>query len=497
VRSAASFRKRSGGGVTTPASTRARSVAAALFAASLLGACTVGPDFARPDLNLPATYSAAPALGQADLAGWWTRSADPDLGRLVDEALRGNLDLQIATARIREARALRRQAQSSFVPQVDFDASATRSRSVLQTGRQPQTVTGNLFDVGFDATWEIDLFGGIRRGVEAATASLQSVEEERRDTFVTLAAEVARNYLELRGAQQRLAVAEANLAAQQETVRLTRVRFEAGAVSNVDVQRALAQAANTAAQLPPLRASIKASIHRLGVLLGREPGALATELSTPKALPAIALEPGAGAPADLLRRRPDVRAAERRLAAATAEIGVAEADLLPRLSLTGAIGTVATAGSDLFTDRSSTWSIGGLLGLPIFDGGRRRAEVEVQRAQADQALGTYRATVLEALEEVENAFVAVSEERRRLSELDAAYRAQARAAQLARDLYADGQGSFLDVLDAERQLFQAQDARTTSETAVATGLVTIFKALGGGWETTFPEPARQSGAAGT
>ena len=314
----------------------------------------------------------------------------------------------------------------------------------------------DLYQAGFDATWELDLFGRVRRGVEAANAQVQASVEGRRGVLLSLLGEVARNYVELRGGQRQLALAKDNLGVQQQSLDLVRQRLAQGLTNQLDVARAEAQVATTAAQLPALQLRVSQTVHRLGTLLGRQPPALSAELGEPEPIPPVPDLVPVGLPADLLRRRPDVRQAERQLAAATATVGVATADLFPRVTINGSIGLQSIEPGNLFEYASRYYSIGPSISLPIFDGGRRRAQVRVQQARRDQAFYQYQQTVLDSLREVEDALVGYDKEQERRNSLEAAVAANQQAVRLARELYGQGVTDFLTVLDAQRELFASQ-----------------------------------------
>ncbi|HXG50191.1 MAG TPA: efflux transporter outer membrane subunit [candidate division Zixibacteria bacterium] len=475
-----------------------RRFAVAWMAGALaLAGCAVGPDYRRPETPLPARWGNASEPGismeSADLARWWTAFKDPVLDSLVERAVRSNPDLRLAEARIREARATRAATAAGAWPGVDVSGSYTRSRSSEHgsvsrsqgNATQPSQSLGveqDLFRTGFDASWEIDFFGRVRRSVEAADALIEATVEDRRNALVTLLGEVARSYVDLRGFQQRLAVTRANFKAQQDTLELTRVRFTAGLASDLDVARAESQVNTTAAQIPVLEAAIKQAAHRLDVLLGSEPGALWSELSKEAPTPTLPPEALVGLPSELLRRRPDIRGAERRLAAATAQVGAATADLFPRFSLTGAFGLQSVSASDWWSAPSRFWSIGPTLRWPVFDAGRIRANIEVRNAQQEQALRQYEKTILTALEEVENALVSYAREQARHRSLLAAVAANRRAVEMANELYLRGLNDFLNVLDAQRSLYAAENDLAQSRAAMASNLVALYKALGGGWD---------------
>lgn len=451
--------------------------------------CTVGPNYRRPDLPVPLAWNGAQQNGvdtrAAELTRWWTAFNDPLLNSLVEAAVRSNLDLHLAEARIREARASRGVTAAGAWPTINTSGSYTRSRTsenALSSLSPSADLEHDLFKTGFDASWEIDLFGGVRRSVEAADANIEASVEDRRATLVTLLGDVAKNYIDLRGFQRRLAVARANLKSQQEILGLTKVRFQAGLASDLDVAQAEAQAATTTAQIPTLEGSLKQAAHRLGVLLGLQPGALWGELSNEAAIPSLPSEVLVGLPSELLRRRPDIRRAERQLAAATAKIGAAMADLFPKFSLTGAVGVQSISASDWFTGGSRFWSVGPTISWPIFDAGKIRANIEVRNAQQEQALTQYEKTILTALEEVENSLVNYSKEQARYRSLREAVSANRRAVQMANELYVKGLQDFLNVLDTQRSLFTAENDLAQSEATMASNLVSLYKALGGGWE---------------
>ena len=461
--------------------------------------CTVGPDYQKPDLAVPAGWQEAQQSGvnarSAELTRWWTAFNDPLLDTLVERAVQSNLDLRIAEGRIREARAAQAVTVAGEWPTVGVSASYTRNRSsqnafaiTPQGGGASSPSSGgdldqNFYKTGFDASWEIDVFGGVRRSVEAADANIEASVESRRDALVTLLGDVAKNYIDLRGFQRRLAVTRANLKAQQEIVELTRVRFHAGLASDLDVAQAEAQANTTAAQIPALESSLKQSAYRLDVLLGLQPGSLWDELYKETAIPALPPEVLVGLPSELLRRRPDIRRAERQLAAATAQVGAAMADLFPKFSLTGNVGLQSINASDWFNRGSRFWNIGPTITWPIFDAGKIRANIEVRNAQQEQALGQYEKTVLTAFQEVETSLVNYSKEQARYRSLVDAVAANRRAVAMANELYIRGLNDFLNVLDAQRSLYASESDLAQSEATMASNLVSLCKVLGGGWET--------------
>ena len=459
-----------------------RRAAAGLGLALLVAGCAVGPDYRTPEVAVPAGWdSAGPATPAAapQLARWWRRLGDPQLDALIAEAVAGNLDVATAKARIREARAGVSQAGGALYPSIDGSGSATRQRSGSDSRG---TEVSGQFQAGFDASWELDLFGANRRRLEAARYGLDAAAEDLRSTLLTLVGDVATNYVAARGFQARIAYARQTAASQRETEALTRVKFEAGAVSGVDLANATGQASSTEADIPSLEASYAEAVHRLGVLTGRPPAALKARLAAPAPIPTPALPLPVGVPADLLRARPDVKLAERQLAQATAEIGAAEAARYPNLSLTGNLSTAAANVGDLGKSTSISWVFGPTLSLPIFNAGQLAAAVEVEAAQRDQSYLAFRSAVLTALEDVENAIVAFTQERQRYRSLQVAADSFREAARLARTLYQTGATDFLEVLDAERSLYGAEDALIQSRIAITTDYIALNKALGGGWD---------------
>jgi multidrug efflux system outer membrane protein len=463
-----------------------------------LAGCTVGPDYVAPKTAMPAAYTehasvtttTAPATTPPPTGNdaWWKNFGDPVLDRLDDEALQSAPDLAVAEARVREARALRGVAGAAQYPEVDAGAGYDRTHGSanVPVGVPPGGLgpgkNGNLWQAGFDASWEIDVFGGTRRSVEAANASYQAAVEERGDVVLTLLAEIARNYIELRGAQRRFAVARDNLAIQQDALTLTRAQFDAGLASRLDVLRAQAQVADTQAAIPVFAAEERAAIYRIGALVGRPPEDLLGELEAPQPIPSPLADVPIGLPSDLLQRRPDIRAAERRLAAANARIGVAQADLYPHFSLTGAAGVESLDASTFLTAPSRYFSIGPSITWLIFDAGKVRFTIRAEQARTDEAAAAYRRTVLDALRDVETALVSYGQSRIRREHLAAETAADRDAVNVATRLYRQGLEDFLSVLDAERSLYAADDklAQTDRDTALA--LVTLYKSLGGGWQ---------------
>lgn len=490
----------------TPITPTTPLAALAALASMVLGnaACTVGPDYRRPELATPAAWAFEPARGAeasaVELAAWWTSFGDPLLEALVREALAGNLDLREARLRVVEARAARGVVAADFFPQVDATGGYSRSRGSEATdqGRfnsRDITEGSDLFELGFDASWEIDVFGRIRRGVEAAEADIEAALEDERAVRVSLAAEVARNYLELRTAQSRLLIARRNTAIQSDALDLARSRFEAGLTSELDVARAEAQLFGTRATAPVFQSQARTAAYRLGVLLGKAPGALLEELGVRESDPSASMIPTTparipvGLPSALLSRRSDLRRAEREVAAQSARVGVATAALFPRFSVTGSFGLQSADAGDFFEGDARFWSIGPAFRWPVLEWGRLRQNIRVQDARFEQALVRYERSLLTALEEVDAALVRFAKEQDRRDELRRAVEADLRAVDLAQTLYARGLTDFSAVIDAQRQLLIEQDRLAESDGLVVTNAIALYKALGGGWEVLEPTPA--------
>jgi NodT family efflux transporter outer membrane factor (OMF) lipoprotein len=413
------------------------------------------------------------------LAAWWTTLNDSQLSGLIERAVAGNLDLKQARARVREARARRGIAAADLFPTLDASGSASWNRVIGERGADTTT---DLYQAGLDAGWELDIFGGVRRSVEAAEGDLEATEENLRDVLVSLLAEVALNYLDVRIYQDRIAVAEDNLQSQSETCQLTEWRYEGGLSDQLAVQQARYNMENTRSQIPVLRTGLDAAMNRVAVLLGGQPGSVHAELKQPKPIPVPPLDVAVGVPADLLRRRPDVRQAERELAAQTARIGVATADLYPKFALNGSIGLESLSINNVST---GTLSLVGGPGITwaIFKGGAILQNIELQSALQEQALIQYEAVILNALEEVENALVAYVEVQKRKLSLTEAARAAQLAAKLAEHKFEAGLTDFTNVLDAQRSLLSFQEQLALSNGNVTGNLVRLYKALGGGWSS--------------
>ena len=445
----------------------------------LLSGCAVRKPYAAP-VTAPVALAQAAAPGfsaQAYDPRWWGLFDDPVLERLEAAALAGNLDIRQAVARVEQARAIFRDVSLDQYPVAGVGASVdVREQAVPGFSNEPVRTT--TYRVGFEAFWEIDLFGGIRSAVRSAQAEAESLEASLDDVRVVVAADVARNYFDLRGLQQQLAVAERSLTNQREALRLSGVRRDAGVGEEQDVASAAASVAAVEASIPPLRAALAAQRHRLAVLIGVRPGDLAEDLAPRAYAPLLTALP-LGETGTLLRRRPDVRAAERRLAAATAREGIAAADLYPRVSISGVLGLLAGRGNLFGRAASRQWAVAPALSWVGSDLGSARARLRGSEAATREVLARYEQTVLRAIEETENALVAYSEEQARLERLMEQARQSARSADLARVRYREGLTDFLDLLDAERTQLSAESAVAQVEAGVFVSVVGVYRALGG------------------
>jgi NodT family efflux transporter outer membrane factor (OMF) lipoprotein len=453
---------------------------------TLAGCAAVGPNYSPPATDMPATWNrldpaARPEMraeSPADLSQWWQSLNDPLLTGLIDESLQANNDLRSAQARLRQARAQRTVAGAGRYPAVTASGSASRSRSSEEAG---SGTTRNFFSASLDASWEADVFGGVRRGVEAAEADLESSEASLAHTRVTLASEVALGYVEMRTLQSRLGIARDNLASQSETLQITEWRSQAGLASSQDIAQARSNREQTRAQIPALETSLAEAEHSLDILLGKSPGTLHARLAKAAGLPTIPVQIAVGIPAETLRQRPDVRAAERTLAAETARLGVAEAARYPTFNLSGSIGLEALQLGALGNSGAAASSLLAGITAPIFDAGRLRAQVEIQSAVREQAQIAYEKIVLTALQEVENALVALARSQERVEALGNAAESARVAAELARQRYSAGLIDFQSVLDTERTLLSSEDSLASAREFAVQALIRLYKALGGGW----------------
>jgi len=458
------------------------------LAAALLSACAVGPDYRPPVTDItPAFSHAAHAEFSAQGAetAWWKLFNDKLLTELVAQTLQHNRELGIAEANLREARALYMESGLNLAPTITAHANySEQKRSTAALNNRafvPREL--KLYNTGFDASWEIDFFGRVRRNVAASSREVEVQEAGLRDLSVSLIAEVARNYFELRGLQNQLAVAKKNIQNQMQTLEITRVRLESGRGTELDTSRASAQLDSTKAILPTLESALYRAIHRLGILTGQLPGALTAKLSLPAPMPKSPKTIAIGKPAELLRRRPDIRVAERTLAASTERIGVATADLFPRVSFVGTLSLEANNMAGLGAGGADSYSVGPRITWAALDLGRVYARIKAADAHAEADLAHYEQTVLNALEETENALVNYNREQARRDLLMSAAEASENADKLAHLRFEEGVADFLTVLDTELRLLQDQELLAQSETATATALVAVYKALGGGWES--------------
>jgi NodT family efflux transporter outer membrane factor (OMF) lipoprotein len=474
-----------------------------------LAGCMVGPDYSPPSLDMPATYgelagtSAAAADPESDTETvWWQRFNDDELASLVERAVAANNSLKVAEARVRQARSIRQVARSNLFPRIGVGASVLRFRGSESVIELPGLdLTGTLFQVGFDAGWTLDLFGGTRRLVESARADEQGADSRRRGIVLMVAAETARGYMELRGAQRELEVAHDTLRDQRQTLAVTEDRHANGLASNLEVVRARTEVEATAAEIPPIEQAIREYIHVLSTILALEPMALSDELASPSGIPAVPERIAVGVPSDLLRRRPDIQAAERHIASATAMVGVATAQLFPQLVLGASGGFASREIDELFNGKSSaspsTYYIGGpAINWTLFDAGRRRATITLSEAEVDAAKAAYEDTVLGAIREVESSLVAVDRARARVADLERLSASARDALSIAQGDYRNGLLDQLTVLDAQRQASRADMLLVQGQVALTVSVVRLYKALGGGWEfAEAPAPAlARSGA---
>ena len=503
--------------------------AAALLAATILAGCTVGPDYKAPEAASPSTWfsftsrppkPAQPAASEPSAlvtapieAAWWTVFKDPELSSLEKRVPDANLDIRTAAVRLAESRQQRNITAADQMPMINGNANYTRERpsskgifsalgsGVASSASNPATTANgaggvaggipgasllspfNLYSVGFDASWELDLWGRVRREVEGANASVVASEQARRAAIVSVLGELARDYVQLRGIQTTAAITRQNLATAQDSLRLTQERFNGGLTTQVDVENAREQVAATQAQLPQLEQQEDAGINAISLLLAEQPGALRPELAGAKPVPPVPPVVPVGLPSDLLRRRPDIAQAEAQLHAATADIGVAVADFYPKISLSGSLSLQALQFKDVGNWAARQYALGPTLTLPLFEGGRLRGTLELRKAQQQEAYIAYQKTVLQAWHDVANAMDAYETEQRRRAQLQIAVTSAGNAVNLSKQRYAQGISDFLQVLDAERSLLSAQQQLSESTTNVSTNLVAIYKALGGGWET--------------
>jgi multidrug efflux system outer membrane protein len=491
----------------------ARSIIGAFFTLAVLwcAGCKVGPDYHAPVSNAPPAFAEADAIGSSHYShvspgqpawiDWWTTFGDAELDSLIVRAVKANHELRIAAARVQEARAEEKMADSRLYPSVSLSAGAFAthgSGAGFGTPYGIPGVTSNLFQIGFDASYEVDLFGGVRRSIEAAGAIAEATEDNRRGAQVSLLGEVARNYISLRALQRRLAVAQDNLDTQRRTAEIIEHRFKNGLAANFDVVRARAEVVATESSIPPLESGIRQRVHQLSTLLGEHPFSLSGELASSAPVPPVPPEVPIGLPSELLRRRPDVRSAERMLAAATAMQGVATAELFPRLILGGSAGVQSRHVDTLFREHdpaSGYYLAGPSAQWTLFDGGYRLANIDRSKAIVAEAAAAYEATVLGSLREVEDALSSYAFDQTRRTTLSALVDQDQEALRIARNQLNQGLVAVLDVLEVQRNLYAAQDALAQADQAVSSDLVAIYKALGGGWESPVAQGEPPSGDA--
>ncbi|MEJ2604116.1 MAG: efflux transporter outer membrane subunit [Gammaproteobacteria bacterium] len=470
-----------------------RRTATLLAGAVFAGGCiTVGPDYEPPEIVVADQWHQALVANlssEETTARWWLELEDPLLTGLVERAQRGSLGLEAAVARVEEARRLLDVVAGNRVPDVNLTGGVRRSRSTLAVlpGIDP---VDDFSELSVGASWELDFWGRVRRSVESAQATYEASVEAYRDVLVILNAEVAGGYVFLRTLQERLRLAEENVERQRETLRLVEARNRAELAPELEVQQARLNLATTEAAIPALKTAVQQTINNLSTLVGEQPGALAAELVLPRPIPRPPESLAAGIPADAIRNRPDVRRAERALAAQTARIGVATSALYPNFSLEGAFGYSAV-GRALLDDDNETWSIGPVFLWNLFDGGRVRGSIAVEEARTRQALAAYEASVLEALRDTENSLVAVANELERLAALRRSVDAASRSAELVRTLYRSGLTDFQNVLDTERALFNQQDLAARSQGEVVQNVISVYRAIGGGWSAATPVPGTE------
>ena len=454
---------------------------AAILASLSLTACVVGPDYVSPSANVPDKWHNAmdtpQKLSAAELATWWKSFNDPLLSQLIDRSMSGNFDLKKALAQIKQAQAQQGVANAVFFPQINSQGSAGENYSGTTDKRNPH------YTLGLNASWQIDLFGGIARSVESAQANVEASEFGYQAVQVTLVSQIGLNYVQMRTFQARLKVAEQNLAAQENIHKLTYWRWQAGTGNKLDEEQALSSVEQLRAQIPNLKNQIAQNQHQIALLLGVPAGSLNAQLNAPQPIPNTGLKIAIGIPADVLRQRPDIRQAERQLAAQTAQIGVATAALYPKLTLSGSIGLDVIKASNMFTTAGLIDSLLGQLTFPIFNAGSIRQNINVQNALQEQALASYETTVLTALKEVENALVGIAQTQQNLQNLDKAVKAAERAMALAQSQYQAGLIDFQNVWQTQRNLLSLQDQYRTSQGQISNYMINLYTALGGGWKS--------------
>ncbi|HET6607977.1 MAG TPA: efflux transporter outer membrane subunit [Rhodopila sp.] len=499
-----------------------------LLATSMLGGCTMGPNFQRPGWTSPASWFSGPkepirppesvAVAEPIDPQWWKMFGDPELTKLEERVAAENLDVRIAGIRLVESRAQLGVVRSALFPTLNGNASYTReqasnngffsiapgatgSRGTAANGASGNTTGGintkglapfDIWQGGFDASWEVDLWGKVHRSVESASASSEAADEATRGALLTSLAEVARDYIQLRGTQEQLKIAHENARSAQQSLALTRERAAGGVTTDLDVANASAQLRSTLSEIPSLEQQEAQEINALSLLLGQPPNALRQDLATAEPVPPVPARVPVGVPSELARRRPDIREAEAQLHAATADVGVAVANFYPSFTLTGSFGLQSLQLRHAFDLASNQYAVGPAITIPIFQGGQLRSTLQLRKAQQQEAAVAYQKTVLQAWHDVDNALTAYKAEQARRDELIQAVAENRKALSLAQSRYQQGVSDFLAVLDAQRSLLATQQQLAESTARVSSNLVALYKALGGGWETDMPEATASS-----
>lgn len=451
---------------------------------ALTACAAVGPDYSPPKIELAGQWTSqlnATSRQAADeLADWWSTLEDPQLSAFIKEALANNMDMKKAESSVRQARYERVVAKSSLYPTADASGSANKKYTKAEDSSGKETET---WSAGFDASWEIDLFGGTRRSIEASQADYEAAVEELRDVQVSMIAEVALAYIDVRTYQERLRVARENVTLQEETLELLQALNQAGSGDALAIAQAQYNLESSKSSVPDIQTGLEKAMNSLAILTGKAAGSLQQELEKEKTLPNVSVQLAVGVPADLIRRRPDIRKAERELAAQTARVGEAEAELYPKLSLSGSIGIESISADKLISDPTRLWSIGPTLSWPIFRAGSLRNQVKIQNEMMEQAYISYQTAILDATEEVENALVAYVNEQVKFKHLQKGVKAARLAKKLAEHQYTTGMTDFNDVLDAQRSLLTLEDSLSQSQGTVISDLIRLYKVLGGGWSS--------------
>jgi multidrug efflux system outer membrane protein len=447
--------------------------------------CAVGPNYNAPSQSfLDTWFSSDTKVTSLEPVSteWWTVFEDPILEKYVTAAAKNNKDLKIALANIRSARATRRVDGGAFWPQIGGNADAARTKSSGSVSSFTSGQIRNTYDAGFDASWELDIFGGNRRSVEASNARIGASVASYQDVMLSTLSDVARTYYEARGLQKRIAITEQNTQLLKETFDVIKDRMEIGETSDFDLSRAQGEYELTRARIPNLKAELRASIYSLSVLLGLPPEALLSEMKAIKPLPTPPDMVPVGLRSEILRRRPDIRIAERELAASIADIGVETAELFPKFFLTGDIGSSASTFGDIFSDGTGLWSLASMIQWSVFEGGAIRARIDVQEAESEAALAKYEKSVIEALRDAETTLTRYGKELETRKRLAQGVESRRKSLSLAKQLFNAGEQDYLAVVDTERQLIDSEDDLIISETSSITMLIALHTALGGGWE---------------